>query len=78
MNAAVEGYEIKFRCTCGEHAFRVRYRRKGEDIVAWIEGVVRPGMGAAHAKLSPLCLAQKCDLMLPISDAAGIGMRVEH
>jgi hypothetical protein len=74
-----DGYEVRLRCSCGEHAFHVRYRRKSEDIAAWMEGVVRPGMAAAHARISPLCLAQAADLMLPISEAAGgVGMRIEH
>jgi hypothetical protein len=71
-----DGYELKFRCRCGEHSFRVRYRGKDEDLITWMEGVVRPGMGAAHARLSPLCTAQNADLMMPLSESAkGIGMR---
>lgn len=74
-----DGIECKFRCRCGEKVFLVRYREKDEDIVTWMESAVRPAMGEAHTRLSPLCPSPTCDLMLPISEASqGIGMRVQH
>lgn len=74
-----DGFECRYRCRCGERSFRVRYRRKGEDLIAWMEGVVRPGMTEAHARLSPLCASPHADLMMPVSEgAAGIGMATEH
>lgn len=73
-----EDYTIKFRCNgCGEHSFKVRWRRENEDIAEWFETVVTPGLGRAHLKLSPLCRAPTADLMMPVDEAASaIGRRV--
>lgn len=74
-----DGYEFKFRCRCGEHTATARYRLRGEDIAAYLEKVIRPAMYGAHMRLSPLCMVQSADLLLPINEAAqAIGMRTEH
>jgi hypothetical protein len=74
-----DGFECRYRCRCGERSFRVRYRRPGEDLIAWIESVVRPGMGEAHRRFSPFCASPHCDLMMPVSEGAkGIGLPVSH
>lgn len=73
------GIQLKYRCACGEHSFEVRYRRPKEDLIVWMESVVRPGMGEAHFKTSPMCMMQSCDLMIPINEAAeGLGLEVKH
>lgn len=74
-----DGYEMKFRCVCGEHAFRVQYRSRDEDIVAWVSEVVRPGLAREHSLISPLCTARSAVLLMPVSESdTGIGMRTEH
>lgn len=79
MGRMSDGIECRFtcrRCAADKEPFLVRYRRTNEDIVEWVEGAVGPAMGAAHAKRSPLCMAQHVDLMLPIDEAGGgIGMK---
>lgn len=77
MPTIAEGFECKAKCSCGTFSFFVRYRRKGEDIVGWLEGEVRPAMARAH--MQRLCQATACDLMMPLDEGVpGIGMRVEH
>jgi hypothetical protein len=72
------GYECTLICAgCGEHSFTVRYRAAGEDLIAWIEGVVRPGLAEAHKRLSPSCPVNVCGLKLPVPKGTqGVGERV--
>ena len=71
--------ECMFSChACGAKkiTFRVRHRRPDEDIVAWLEGVIKPAMGAAHSNYNALCRSEHADLQIPINEGAkGIGMR---
>lgn len=67
-------------CKLDRAPFLVRERREGEDIVAWLKGVVQVGAGQAHQMYSPGCTTQVCDLWLPapgLQDGtpAPIGMR---
>lgn len=69
-------YVAKFKCVCGEHTFITRYREKGEDLISWLDNVVRPRMYITHKNRTPSCQSPKCDLMLPVPENAdGIGMR---
>lgn len=72
-----DGFQCEAICSCRTIYFKVRYRRKDEDLLEWMEGVVRPAMGKAHSEQSPLCTATAADLKMPIPDGSpGIGMRV--
>lgn len=75
-----DGYRCMFTCrTCGKSKvpFIVRYRNRGEDIVHYVETAVKPALGIAHAKHSPLCSSMAADLMMPMPDGTeGIGMRI--
>lgn len=72
-------FTASYICKCGERQFPVRWRRKGEDIVAWMETAVRPAMGEAHKRDAPFCTAPTVDLKLPMPEGtAGIGMPVQH
>jgi hypothetical protein len=65
----------KCRCMPEEAALEVRARAPGEDIAAWMEGVVLPSVTRAHTAWSPLCGATAVEyLKLPIpEDGRGIG-----
>lgn len=76
----IPGIVLKFTCRgCGadQHPFEVPYRGRNQDLLEWMETIVRPAMGVAHRRHAPMCLGTSCDLWIPISEAAdGIGKRV--
>jgi hypothetical protein len=75
----VDGFVCMLNCkVCGAEKlpFTVRWRESTEDIVAYVDKVVRPAMAAAHMKFQPRCPSPHCDLMMPVDEGAkGIGMR---
>lgn len=73
--------EVAYHChLCGtDRTVAVRFRNAGEDVIAWLDGVVRPAVGADHFGFRPTCPSEHCDLKLPApAGAAGIGCRVVH
>lgn len=58
----------KFDCKrCGVRgvSFSVRGRESEEDLIKWMNEVVRVGMRDAHKAFAPHCDSGKCDLMIP-------------
>lgn len=41
-------------------------RKKGQDILNWMEIDVRPSVSKAHRSLSPFCNCKEVDLALPV------------
>ncbi len=74
-----EGFQFMYKCACGTHELRVRYRGKTEDIVDYMEQVLRVAVSTDHAIRFPACKQTTSDLILPLNTAASsIGMAVEH
>lgn len=73
--------KAEYSCrSCGLHwrIFAVRERGADEDVVAWVKLVLQV-MGADHAKASPWCDAQTCDLKIPLpGEDARIGDAVRQ
>jgi hypothetical protein len=48
--------ELRYKCHCmpAEVSLKVRFRRADEDIIEWMEGVVRHAIGADHRRRSPI------------------------
>lgn len=64
-------------CGAANVPFLVRYREPTEDVVAWVEKVIRPAMGRAHLLHSPVCMSGQCDLYIPFSEGAkGLGTKI--
>lgn len=47
----------KCRCMRAEAPVEVRERRKGEDIVEWMESAVSRAISAHHSNTNALCMA---------------------
>jgi hypothetical protein len=68
--------ELRYKCGCmsEETTLMVRERRAHEDIIRWMDFVVRPALGIDHQKRSPLCRADKVEyLKVPVEDEKPIG-----
>lgn len=73
--------ELAYKCSCmqDEQQFFVRERNDDEDIVDYMETVVRPALGIHHTKVSPLCQSPTVEyLKLPISDDKPLGQTSKH
>lgn len=66
----IDGYEIMFRCTCGQHHTHIRWREIGEDLADYLKDAIMPGVAIAHRRASPGCRSEKCDLFLKMSHGA--------
>lgn len=55
--------ELEYKCHCmlAPQKVRVRYREPGEDILTYMEGVVRKGLGDDHRGRSPNCRATEME-----------------
>lgn len=75
-----DGYEVRYICPgCGEHRFMVRYRNNDEDIISYMDNVIKPGIGKSHRQKSPSCTNQTVDLKLHLpAGSEGVGMRVKQ
>jgi hypothetical protein len=62
---------IAYKCHCmpAQASFDVDARRPSEDVVAWMERVVRPALGKDHAKRSPICQSTAVEyLKIPVPE----------
>lgn len=61
---------ILYSCAaCGlvDAEAKVRYRESSEDVVAWMKGVVEPGLAQDHATRSPACRPESLqDVKIPV------------
>lgn len=65
-------------CGLKDAKFSVRYRRKDENILHWMEHAVQPAMGRDHSRRKPLCPSLVADVKMPVEDGApGIGMKTD-
>lgn len=70
--------EIRYKCRCmsSEVELMVRERTGSENVVEWMETVVRPALGEDHQKRSPLCVSNAVDyLKIPFDENVPIGNR---
>ncbi len=59
---------------CGIVKRPVRVKaRTDEDVRFWMERICMIAVGADHANESPSCMAQTCDVMIPMSGVDQIG-----
>lgn len=64
---------ILYRCRCmdAEAAVPVRDRLAVEDVVAWVDNVVRPALGADHQLRSPACRSTTTEYVkIPVPENA--------
>ena len=67
------GVEIRYKCKCMscEANLSVPFRRRGEDIVEWMETCVQRAIYLDHRQRSPLCLATALEYAkIPAPDSA--------
>lgn len=63
--------QISYKCACmtTEVLIDVPGRRPGEDVVTWMERIVRPWLGEDHRLRSPFCQAKAVEyLKLPLPE----------
>lgn len=67
-----------YKCHCMQDqvTLTVRQRVAYENVVDWIEEVVRPALTEDHGKRSPLCFAGTVEyLKIPVDDNQPVGNR---
>jgi hypothetical protein len=65
--------ECKYKCKCTkeEQTFYVEERNPINDVVCWVEQVVRPALHEHHQKLNPKCRQRAVKwLKIPLPDNA--------
>lgn len=58
---------ILYSCAgCGlrDAELAMPYRESDEDVITWMETKVRRALGDDHARRSPSCRSEKCDLKI--------------
>ena len=74
--------EFRYKCQCmhEEAIVMVKERTADQDVIEWIDFVVRPALGKDHDHRSPLCRAAKVEyLKIPFDDDKPIGSgKMQH
>lgn len=70
--------ELRYKCDCfpEERTLMVRERSADENVIEWMEEVVRPELAKDHHRRSPLCMASAVEhLKIPFDHGMPIGAR---
>lgn len=73
--------ELRYKCTCfaEERPLMVRERAPAENVIDWMEAVVKPQLTEDHHRRSPLCQANAVEhLKIPVDDDMPIGNRMKQ
>jgi hypothetical protein len=71
--------KLLWKCYCinAEAELEVSDRRQDEDLLHWMDDVIKPALTREHRRVNSLCLSQTMEYVkLPLDEAApGIGQK---